>query len=78
MKLITRACASASIVLGVVFLTWVLYDATSVLNAIGPQKLLDEAAVAVLTISLGFFFVLLGIRSLRSASRRATVGGATH
>jgi transcriptional regulator with XRE-family HTH domain len=69
MKL-SAGLSSAAALAGVGLLAWVSYDAGSVTNTLGLRPM-DEAAVALVTLSLGAFLVVFGMYSWRKARKAA-------
>lgn len=72
MKIFARISGSVSLLAGVALLAWVSYDATSVMQSLGLQARMDEAAVALTTLLLGALLLASGIyiwrRVLRSSN----------
>jgi transcriptional regulator with XRE-family HTH domain len=61
MKLFAQLSGSAALFAGVALLAWVSYDATNVMQTLGLQARMDEAAVASIALLVGFFLVTSGI-----------------
>ncbi len=65
MRDLGRLIGIALIVAGLTLLAWLLYDATSVLEAFGLGAVVDEATVALLGLLVGAACVVLGIACWR-------------
>ncbi len=71
MRDLGRLVGIALVVAGLALLAWLLYDATSVLDALGLGVVVDEATVALLGLLVGVVCVLMGIACWRRPHSRA-------
>jgi len=71
MKIFARLSGSAALLGGVALLAWVSYDATNVMQTLGVQTRMDEAAVASIALLLGSVLVASGIFIWRRILRPA-------
>jgi transcriptional regulator with XRE-family HTH domain len=70
MKL-SAGMSSTAALAGFGLLAWVSYDAGSITNTLGLQPFVNEAAVALVSLSLGSFLVVFGMYSWRKARKTA-------
>ncbi len=71
MKL-SAGMSSTAALAGIGLLAWVSYDAGSITNTLGLQPFVNEAAVALVSLSLGSFLVVFGMYSWRKARKAAS------
>lgn len=76
MKKFSQLSGSVVFLTGAALLAWVSYDATKVMQSLGLEARMDEATVAVLSLSLGAVLVASGIYVWRRLARTSDATSA--